>query len=114
MEITHKERVEMDVSLHPKVWEEGYKAYLAGKKASACPYAPIQESQVNAWLSGHVTARDVRAQKIWQKTHPDYRGENAEGELAILVLRNGGTTSVPVSSLTDDEMERLDPREVPA
>lgn len=45
---------------------------------------------------------------IWKKTHRDYKGIRADGTKAILVLRNGGTHSVPLTELTDEEIsERI-------
>jgi hypothetical protein len=44
---------------------------------------------------------------IYRHTHRDYKG-TVGGEKSILILRNGGTTAVPLSCLTDAEIaERL-------
>lgn len=46
---------------------------------------------------------------IWNKTHKDYKG-NTDGNKSILVLRKGGTHSVPLSDLADDEIKDMLPR----
>ena len=54
-----KEQLSKDADAHPKVWEEGYKARIANRSASACPYMDWDEhypAKMNVWLSGHVTA----------------------------------------------------------
>lgn len=40
---------------------------------------------------------------IYRHTHRDYKG-NLNGERNILTLRQGGTTLVPLSALTDAEI----------
>lgn len=49
----------------------------------------------------------TRAQKlatIWRRKHRDYKGK-IDGVKYVLVLRQGGTCSVPLDSLTDEEIE---------
>jgi hypothetical protein len=46
---------------------------------------------------------------IWEAKHPDYKGMR-NGQRCVLVLRSEGTCSVPLESLTDDEVERLLPK----
>jgi hypothetical protein len=40
---------------------------------------------------------------VWSRTHRDYKGVIA-GTRCVLVLRDGGTQSVPLSSLTEAEL----------
>lgn len=51
----------------------------------------------------HSIASPANLDKVWRKTHRDYRG-TIDGIRHILVLRNGGTCSVPLSHLTDAEI----------
>ncbi len=53
--------------------------------------------------------KDQKLAAIWKATHADYKGVH-NGEKSILVLRSGGTTIVPLSELTDAEIERHLPR----
>lgn len=48
---------------------------------------------------------------VWGRTHKDYRGK-VEGKKAILVLRKGGTTLVPLTDLTDKEIADRMPKNV--
>lgn len=43
---------------------------------------------------------------IWKHTHPDYKGRLENGTRAILILREGGTQSVPLVCLTETELAR--------
>lgn len=48
--------------------------------------------------------RSAALDRIWKQTHRDYKGIRADGTKAILVLRNGGTHSVPLTELTEQEI----------
>jgi hypothetical protein len=48
--------------------------------------------------------RDQKLAVIWRSTHADFKGR-IDGERHILVLREGGTHSVPLTDLTDEEIE---------
>jgi hypothetical protein len=41
----------------------------------------------------------------WTKTHRDYK-TIVDGKKSILLLRNGGTTLVPIASLSDSELSQ--------
>lgn len=45
---------------------------------------------------------------IYRHTPRDYKGR-LNGERTVLVLRKGGTTLVPLSALTDEEIHRMLP-----
>ena len=49
--------------------------------------------------------RQELVEKIYSKTHKDYRG-TSKSVKSILVLREAGTSLVPISSLTDKEIAR--------
>lgn len=46
---------------------------------------------------------DKRLAAIWRATHNDFKGIN-NGSRCVLVLREGGTCSVPLSCLTEAEI----------
>jgi hypothetical protein len=48
---------------------------------------------------------------IWGKTHRDFRSK-LNGKKSILVLREGGTTLVPLEDLTDTEIAQKMPKNV--
>jgi hypothetical protein len=48
--------------------------------------------------------REQKLGLIWRYTHPDYRLICADGVPAVLALRQGGTSLVPLDRLTDDEI----------
>ena len=47
---------------------------------------------------------------IWKATHADYKGI-IDGVRCVLVLREGGTCSVSLSSLTNEEIESKLPKD---
>jgi hypothetical protein len=49
--------------------------------------------------------REIKLQMIWKKTHRDFKGK-VEGKRSILVNREGATCLVPLTDLTDEEIER--------
>lgn len=49
--------------------------------------------------------RDQQLALIWRDTHKDYKGK-IDGVPYIMVLRVGGTHSVPLDALTDEEVGR--------
>lgn len=49
--------------------------------------------------------REKQLALIWRHTHKDFRGMIGM-EKAVLVLREGGTTSVVLTALTEDEVAR--------
>jgi len=53
--------------------------------------------------------RSEKLDLIYKNTHRDYKGEY-NGERSILALREGGTTIVPLSQLTDAEIESRLPK----
>jgi hypothetical protein len=55
-----------------------------------------------ARLANPVT-REEKLLAIWRNTHADFKGK-IDGKACILVLREGGTHSVPLTDLTDDEI----------
>jgi hypothetical protein len=55
-----------------------------------------------ARLANPVT-REEKLAAIWRNTHADFKGK-IDGKACILVLREGGTRSVPLTDLTDDEI----------
>jgi hypothetical protein len=55
-----------------------------------------------ARLANPVT-REEKLAAIWRNTHADFKGK-IDGKAHILVLREGGTHSVPLTDLTDDEI----------
>jgi hypothetical protein len=55
------------------------------------------------------TERDKKLAAIWRHTHRDFKGVT-NGVRYILVLRDGGTMSVPLDSLTDAENARKTPK----
>jgi hypothetical protein len=55
-----------------------------------------------ARLANPVT-REEKLVAIWRNTHADFKGK-IDGKACILVLREGGTHSVPLTDLTDDEI----------
>jgi hypothetical protein len=55
-----------------------------------------------ARLANPVT-REEKLLAIWRNTHADFKGK-IDGKACILVLREGGTHSVPLSDLTDEEI----------
>ena len=60
----------------------------------------------------HIVGRSGRAHKellLWAATPSDYK-TILNGKRAMLVLRGGGTTLVPLEELTDAEIDRLSPR----
>jgi hypothetical protein len=61
-----------------------------------------------ARLANPVT-REEKLLAIWRNTHADFKGK-IDGKACILVLREGGTHSVPLSSLTDEEIAAKLPR----
>src|SRR6266581_1549011 len=60
-------------------------------------------------VAGNAAVKAEKLDLIWSRTHLDYRGAT-ESERYVLVLREGGTWSVPLTALTDEEIERLLPR----
>lgn len=52
--------------------------------------------------------REQKLQAIWKHTHRDFKGI-ISGARCILVLRSGGTCSVPLSALTDAEIKSRQP-----
>lgn len=44
---------------------------------------------------------------VWKKIHADYKLISADGTKSILILRNNGTTLVPLSELTVDEVSKF-------
>jgi len=65
-------------------------------------------SQFNEAAFGK-SERDQKLRAVWQGTHRDYKG-TINGQRHILVLRKGGTASVPLTDLTDDEINSRLPR----
>jgi hypothetical protein len=55
--------------------------------------------------------RDDKLRAIWRTTHADFKGKRDDGTRCILVLREGGTHSVPLESLTDAEINDKLPKE---
>jgi hypothetical protein len=47
--------------------------------------------------------REEKLLAIWRNTHADFKGK-IDGKACILVLREGGTHSVPLTDLTDEEI----------
>lgn len=54
--------------------------------------------------------REQKLAAIWRTTHQDYKGKREDGTKCVLVLRLGGTCSVPLSALTNEEIERKLPK----
>jgi len=50
--------------------------------------------------------RDKKLAAIWRKMHRDYRGVIG-GVKYVMLMRNGGTVSAPLASLSDAEIERM-------
>lgn len=50
--------------------------------------------------------REKQLALIWRHTHRDFRGMIGM-EKCILVMREGGTTAVPLTTLTEDEIARM-------
>jgi hypothetical protein len=48
-------------------------------------------------------------ERVWRNTHSDYRG-SINGTRNVLVLREGGTTLVPLDCLTCEEIARMLPK----
>lgn len=59
-----------------------------------------------------MTEQERRAKlgHIWKTTPKDYRSF-VQGARSILVLRDGGTTLVPLDCLTEAEIKRLAPEQ---
>ena len=51
--------------------------------------------------------REQKLSAIWRAKHPDYKNIRADGTKAVSVRRHGGTWSVPLSALTDAEIDRM-------
>lgn len=49
--------------------------------------------------------REKQLALIWRHTHKDFRGMIGM-EKHVLMMREGGTTSVPLTALTEDEITR--------
>ena len=55
--------------------------------------------------------RTMALRLIWNKTHKDYKGGGSTPSARrILVLRTGGTHSVPLDDLSDDEVKSMLPK----
>ena len=54
---------------------------------------------------GRKMTRAEKLKLVWRKTHRDYKGL-IKGERYVLVLRTGGTQLVPLTDLTDEEIEQ--------
>lgn len=50
--------------------------------------------------------KQKKLNKIWSSTHKDYKSEK-NGKKSVLVMRDGGTTLVPLEDLSDKEVEKL-------
>jgi hypothetical protein len=61
-----------------------------------------------ARLANPVT-REEKLAAIWRNTHADFKGK-IDGKACILVLREGGTHSVPLTDLTDEEIAHKLPK----
>ena len=48
--------------------------------------------------------RLAKLEAVWHATHRDYKGRDANGVRAIMVLRDGGSVIVPLFDLTDAEI----------
>ncbi len=68
------------------------------------PYTAQAWQRFKARLRFHVMSRDERLKAVWRFKHPDYRGI-FEGSRQVLIYRNG-TVSVPLESLSDDEIRQ--------
>jgi len=55
------------------------------------------------YVKGHARADDLKV--IWKRTHKDYKGSHPD-HCSIMVLRDGGSCSVPLRDLTDAEIDR--------
>lgn len=50
---------------------------------------------------------------VWKHTHRDYKGVGADGVRRVLhMITNQGTCSVPLSSLTEEELRAKLPRSI--
>jgi len=55
-------------------------------------------------------SREQSLTAIWNKMHGDYRCIRDDGLRWVLVLRDGGTTLVPLDDLSDTEIVRMLPK----
>lgn len=52
--------------------------------------------------------READFKRVWQDTHPDFRGKLADGTLSVLGYAKFGGGLVTAATITDDELdERL-------
>lgn len=62
------------------------------------------QEEGNKTMKTENTERKNELALIWRHTHRDFKGKGADGIKRVLVLRPGGTTSVPLNALTDAEV----------
>ena len=57
--------------------------------------------------------RDQKLRIVWRTTHRDFKGKRDDGTKCVLVFEPGvGTCSVPLASLTDDQINSKLPKEL--
>ncbi|ALP54991.1 hypothetical protein Tel_17195 (plasmid) [Candidatus Tenderia electrophaga] len=100
----------------PPVYQEVYpEPGLVRPKLKKDLNAFLDQWLKNCLSQGHSFATKVvsRAQAltlVWRKTHRDYKAKREDGRKWIMVLRQGGSTLVPLDQLSDGEIkDRLPP-----
>lgn len=53
-----------------------------------------------------MTDIETRQAALWRKLHRDFKGKDASGVKVVLMLRHGGTHSIPLHDVTDEELKR--------
>lgn len=54
--------------------------------------------------------REQKLKLVWKHTHKDFKGKLVDGTKTVMVYRNG-TCLVALNNLTDDEINRMIPKE---
>jgi hypothetical protein len=95
-------------------WVAAKVAYDAARPKAEGSIPPLDVGLVEAhkaWLDEALKeypvsdmTRDQKLAAIWRTTHADFKGKRDDGTRCILVLRDGGTHSVPLECLTDAEI----------
>lgn len=62
------------------------------------------------WAPPPDDARDQKLELIWRSTHKDYRSVLAGQRMILIYREQHGTCLVPLSALTNDEIERKLPK----
>lgn len=100
------------LSIHD-AWVVGKTAYDAAradaKADGSIPSLSVglkeaREAMLREAIKSPTATREQKLAFIWRDTHADFKGKREDGTRCIMVLREGGSHSVPLESLTDAEI----------